>query len=47
MGSNCDCNGYGNHPQAQGLQIFVKEYADYGYKSDKPVCTFSNDNCID
>lgn len=37
-GSSCTCDGQGNHPQAQGLMIFAKTRADYGFKDS--ITTF-------
>ena len=36
LGNSCNCKGYGSHPQAMGIHIYVKSFADYGYKSDTP-----------
>lgn len=30
-GQSCICDGQGNHPQAQGVMIFAKTRADYGF----------------
>ena len=37
-GSSCTCDSQGNHPQAQGLMIFAKTRADYGFKDS--ITTF-------